>query len=202
MIDYYNDMPSGINVIDKMNAELDDLQKKYDALEKKYDRLKNPNLKILFNSIEEFNQKQEEMYSAIQNTCDFYFDDFEYRYMKDYGITPRQSAHLTFTIERELNKITNDKNFSYINAYKIMKPITNIFRGSETPHWAKIYDSLTKDELKDIFFDNIKNYIEGGTRYKYAIFKCHQCGKIDDYVNDENKCNACYDPESDEDSVE
>ena len=35
MIDYYNDMPSGINVIDKMNAELDDLQKKYDALEKK-----------------------------------------------------------------------------------------------------------------------------------------------------------------------
>ena len=27
MVDYYNDMPSGINVIDKMNAELDDLQK-------------------------------------------------------------------------------------------------------------------------------------------------------------------------------
>ena len=27
MIDYYNEMPSGINVIDKMNAELDDLQK-------------------------------------------------------------------------------------------------------------------------------------------------------------------------------
>ena len=54
MIDYYNEMPSGINVIDKMNEELDDLQKKYDALEKKYDRLKNPNLKILFNSIEDF----------------------------------------------------------------------------------------------------------------------------------------------------
>ena len=202
MIDYYNDMPSGINVIDKMNEELDDLQKKYDELEKKYDRLKNPNLKILFNSIEEFNQKQEEMYSAIQNTCDFYFDDFEYRSMKDDGITPRQSAHLTFTIQRELNKITNDEHFSHINAYKIMKPITNIFRGRESPHWTKIYNSLTKDELKDIFFDNIKNYIEENTRYKYAIFKCHQCGKIDEYVNDENKCVDCYDPESDEDSVE
>ena len=36
MIDYYNDMPSGINVIDKMNEELDDLQKKYNELEKKH----------------------------------------------------------------------------------------------------------------------------------------------------------------------
>ena len=73
MIDYYNDMPSGINVIDKMNEELDDLQKKYNELKQKYDRLKNPNLKILFNSIEEFNQKHEEMYGAIQNTCNFQF---------------------------------------------------------------------------------------------------------------------------------
>ena len=197
LIDYYNEMPSGINVIDKMNEELDDLQKKYNELEKK-----NPKLQILFNSIEEFNQKHEEMYKGIQNTCDFYFDDFEYRFMKDYGITPRQSAHLTFAIDRELNKITNDEKFSHINAYKIMKPITRIFRGRETPHWIKIYGSLTKEELKDIFFDTIKNYIEEDTRYKYAVFKCHQCGKLDDYVNDENKCVDCYDPEPDEGSVE
>ena len=195
LIDYYNEMPSGINVIDKMNEELDDLQKKYNELEKK-----NPKLQILFNSIEEFNQKHEEMYKGIQNTCDFYFDDFEYRFMKDYGITPRQSAHLTFAIDRELNKITNDEKFSHINAYKIMKPITRIFRGRETPHWIKIYGSLTKEELKDIFFDTIKNYIEEDTRYKYAVFKCHQCGKIDYYVDSENKCSDCCD--SDEGSVE
>ena len=36
MVDYYNEMPSGINVIDKMNEELDDLQKKYNELEKKH----------------------------------------------------------------------------------------------------------------------------------------------------------------------
>tara|TARA_Y100000389_G_scaffold200122_1_gene239903 strand:- start:85 stop:690 length:606 start_codon:yes stop_codon:yes gene_type:complete len=197
LIDYYNEMPSGVNVIDKMNEELTVLQKKHDELEKK-----NPKLQILFNSIEEFNQKHEEMYSEIQNTCDCYFDDFEYTYMRISGITPRQSAHLTFAIERELNKITHDENFSHINAYKIMKPITKIFRGGETPHWAKIYDSLTKDELKDIFFNNIKNYIEEDTRDKYAIFKCHQCGKIDDYVTDENKCVDCYDPGTDEESVE
>tara|TARA_B100001094_G_scaffold63994_1_gene59953 strand:+ start:143 stop:748 length:606 start_codon:yes stop_codon:yes gene_type:complete len=197
LIDYYNEMPSGINVIDKMNEELDDLQKKYDALEKE-----NPKLQILFNNIEEFNQKHKEMYKEIQKTCDFYFDDNEYKYMKDYGITPRQGAHLFFTIERELYKITENKYFSHINAYEIIKPITRIFRGKKSPHWTKIYNSLTKDELKDIFFDTIKNYIEGDTRYKYAVFKCHQCGEIDYYVNGVNKCVDCCDPDSDEGSVE
>ena len=37
IIDYYNEMPSGINVIDKMNEELDELQKKYDALKQRYE---------------------------------------------------------------------------------------------------------------------------------------------------------------------
>ena len=37
MIDYYNELPSGINVIDKMNEELDDLQKKYDELKQRYE---------------------------------------------------------------------------------------------------------------------------------------------------------------------
>lgn len=198
VIDYYNEIPHNVNVIDKMNEEFNELQEKYDELKKEYDELKKEyeNPKIFFNSIEVFNQKHEEMYNSIKQTCNYYFDDLEYNLMKLYGITPRRSAHLTFTIKRELNKITNDEHFSHINAYKIMKPITSIFRGRESPHWTKIYDSLTKDELKDIFFDNIKNYIEEHTRYKYAVFKCHQCGKIDDYVNDENKCVDCYDPES------
>ena len=37
LIDYYNEMPSGINVINKMNEELDDLQKKYDELKSRYE---------------------------------------------------------------------------------------------------------------------------------------------------------------------
>lgn len=35
IIDYYNEIPNGINVIDKMNEELSELQKKYSDLEKK-----------------------------------------------------------------------------------------------------------------------------------------------------------------------
>ena len=39
MIDYYNEMPSGINVIDKMNDELSELQKNYTDLTIKYNNL-------------------------------------------------------------------------------------------------------------------------------------------------------------------
>jgi len=37
-MDYYNEMPSGVNVIEKMNEELSDLQKEYDELDKRHDK--------------------------------------------------------------------------------------------------------------------------------------------------------------------
>ena len=48
LIDYYNEMPSGINVIDKMNEELAVLQKKYDELENKHDEYVNTHKKETF----------------------------------------------------------------------------------------------------------------------------------------------------------
>ena len=56
MIDYYNEMPSGINVIDKMNDELSELQKNYTDLTIKYNNLekKNPQMpKIRVNTLNE-----------------------------------------------------------------------------------------------------------------------------------------------------
>ena len=49
IIDYYNELPHSVNVIDKMNQELEDLQKKYEKLEKAYNELKdlqNLNIRI------------------------------------------------------------------------------------------------------------------------------------------------------------
>ena len=70
MVDYYNDMPSGINVIDKMNEELDDLQKKYDALEKKHNEYRKTHEKetflmpkIMINTIDELKIYAEKIYN-------------------------------------------------------------------------------------------------------------------------------------------
>ena len=192
IIDNYNDIPGGsatcINVIDKMNEELETLQNKYDELQEKYDKIiKQP--KILFNSIDVFNETQEEMYLNIRKTIDECFNNRES--LRNNGIGMIQHNELFNCIQRELNKITNDRDFSYSNTSDIMEPIVRIFRGRESPHWIKIFDALTTEDFKDIFFDNIKTYIEEDTRYKYAVFKCHKCGVIDDYLTESNQCIDC-----------
>ena len=47
IIDHYNELPSGINVIDKMNEEFDELQQKYDNLEKEYNDMKSKYNKLV-----------------------------------------------------------------------------------------------------------------------------------------------------------
>tara|TARA_B100000427_G_C15450930_1_gene569567 strand:- start:945 stop:1253 length:309 start_codon:yes stop_codon:yes gene_type:complete len=66
LIDYYNEMPSGINVIDKMNEELDDLQKKYNELERKhteYRKILMPKIRI--NTINGFKIYTEKIYNSV-----------------------------------------------------------------------------------------------------------------------------------------
>tara|TARA_Y100000996_G_scaffold72128_1_gene48577 strand:+ start:78 stop:794 length:717 start_codon:yes stop_codon:yes gene_type:complete len=81
LIDYYNEMPSGINVIDKMNEELAVLQKKYDELEKKVkelnDKIWDYKYNVIFDfffnhglDIEKQNELKEEIYS---DDDDIYF---------------------------------------------------------------------------------------------------------------------------------
>lgn len=80
LIDYYNEMPSGINVIDKMNEELDDLQKKYDALEKKVKQLNDTIINYKDNIIFDFFfnhdldvEKQKELKNTVYSDYDEIF---------------------------------------------------------------------------------------------------------------------------------
>ena len=81
IIDYYNEYPYGINVIDKMNEEFNDLQTINEDLIKTLKFYENP--QILFKSREEYDEIHKKMFSEIKKTLDNYFDDFEYGIMKD-----------------------------------------------------------------------------------------------------------------------
>ena len=66
LIDYYNELPHGINVIDKMNEELEELQKKYDELHEKYNKLQPfPMPKIRVKSINELELYAGEIYHSV-----------------------------------------------------------------------------------------------------------------------------------------
>ena len=68
LIDYYNEIPHGINVIDKMNEELSEAQKEIEELKKNQKteeqnkfmkRFQMPRIKV--NSVEEYEEKQNKL---------------------------------------------------------------------------------------------------------------------------------------------
>lgn len=72
IIDYYNEIPNGINVIDKMNEELSELQKKYSDLEKIHKEYKKTHIEEIFlipkirvNSINELKERIKKIKESI-----------------------------------------------------------------------------------------------------------------------------------------
>lgn len=173
IIDYYNEMPHSINVIDKMNQELEDLQKKYEKLEKSYNELKdlhNLNIKIHFPSIQDRNKKHKQMMDKIKETCNSFIDGCPNDLLYDYGYDcisrPLQGGvqvHGTYSdiihcIESELKRISNNDKWSSLCSDEVVSGLS-FFRGREMPHWNKLYNELTKDEIKDILFHHIQDRI-------------------------------------------
>jgi len=78
LIDYYNETPHGINVVDKMNEELDELQKKYLDLEKKVNKFKTPFIHV----------ETKEEYKEYENIIRNQFEDKikEFLYDEETGI--------------------------------------------------------------------------------------------------------------------
>ena len=68
IIDYYNEMPSGVNVIEKMNEELAQVQKENNIL--KDDLCMNPEYgrpTVEYKNEEELENKKNELYKILKN---------------------------------------------------------------------------------------------------------------------------------------
>ena len=84
--DYYNEFPDGINVIDKMNEELEEAQKEIETLKKKeekYDKVMKkfqmPRIKV--DSVEEYKEKENKLEEFNEYIKNIMIDDnFNTRY--------------------------------------------------------------------------------------------------------------------------
>jgi hypothetical protein len=167
IIDYYNEIPHGINVIDKMNDELEGLHKKYDALKEKYDELESRDKmpKIIFDSIEGRNKKHIPMLNNIKEICNQWVDQHyedRFGFFYDWGFGAIQMItrpDVIGCINVELNKIIKNEYWSHKLSHEIIRGLSEGLRGREMPHWNKIYNSLTKDDIKEILYDHIEIYI-------------------------------------------
>ena len=65
IVDYYNEYPHSINVIDKMNEELSDLQEENDMLKKKLEEQKDPI--VIYKNEQELENVKEKVYEKFYN---------------------------------------------------------------------------------------------------------------------------------------
>ena len=66
MIDYYNEMPQMVHIIDALNKEYADLQSKYDELQSNHKKLQTKHYKSI-KKFEEFKNKMAEVQTTIND---------------------------------------------------------------------------------------------------------------------------------------
>lgn len=183
IIDYYNEIPSGVNVIEKLNEELAQVQKENDELKKKLDiyKQKEEPPEVIYKNQEELDRVKEEAYSEfysdLSNICfDFIHPD------------------LMIAIEILLHKLLKDKesksNWSYDKAGDIQDYIEATIEPLESNGYLDY----------DLIYDIIKKYIDEMFKpdvYEIVKFRCEKCNELVGYLED-GWCWGCRFPDSDD----
>ena len=179
LVDYYNELPSGINVIDKMNEELAELQKENAELKKEnklLDKYRQPYFKV--NTVEEYNEFSES-FNRFKNNCRKILNDednglikvFEagihpilqhrdmfIRYIRgnhelEYKSYPEKFPNITDKLIEELNRATKNKNKEWCS-YRVNTSLKEVLS-----HYTdeEVY-TLDIDEIIDFIVDAIDQF--------------------------------------------
>jgi len=187
IIDYYNELPYSVNVIDKMNIELEKLQKKYNEL----NEIVNPSQgleSLINNSVKTDNDMAILLFhlygdkfkctSIKKNEWYFYDDEMEKWRLSDDGI------ELRYLLSTEVSYIFKKKTDEYMVNYMEYKGDVDEWYKSVEYYYGiefiKVFMKLKKPtykrrimrECKDLFYEkdfimNNINNIEDLTNYKY-----------------------------------
>jgi len=186
IIDYYNETPSGVNVIEKMNEEFAQVQKENDELKKQLDVYKQKEERnkypiVIYKDQEELDRIKEEAYS------EFYSDLINVSF-NPHCIHP----HLMYTIERLLHKLLKDKerksNWPYGKAGDIRGYIEAIIEPLKSNGY------LDYDLIYDIIKKYIDNILWNESGHGIVRFRCDKCNELVDYL-DNGWCYGCRFPD-------
>jgi hypothetical protein len=185
IIDYYNEIPSGVNVIEKMNEELAQVQKENDELKKKLDICKQREEppEVIYKDQEELDRVKEEAYNEFYS----YISNINF----EYGIFP----HLMIAIEILLHKLLKDEKRNSHWPYGKSGDISTFIEQIIEPLESNGYLDY------DLIYDMIKNNIDEMFKpdvYGIVKFRCEKCNVLDDYL-DNGWCWGCRYPDSGED---
>ena len=191
IIDYYNENPSGVNVIEKMNEELAQVQKENDELKKQLDVYKQREERdkdpiVIYKDQEELDRIKEEAYSE-------FYSDLRTVSLDLHFIHP----HLMYGICILLTKLLKgNKDRSLWPEYKAFEIQSYIEATVEPLTESNGY--LDYDLIYDMIKNNIEKMFEPEECYGIVKFRCDKCNELDDYLVD-GECHECRFPDSDSD---
>lgn len=203
IIDHYNEMPSAVNVIDKLNEENDELQKENEKLrkfkEKQETMMKKfqmPRIKV--DTVEEYNEMEQKVYAFGESLIEF--ADLERMEMVrtmpgSWHIDPPDEIN---RIIGELNRITRNLNREWCEyRVKISFEIFAEHEGSGLRSTdvscitsSKLSDIILglEEELPEIYCELSTFYIpewsyrgENVNLLNMCYYHCEKCNKLDDY---------------------
>ena len=145
LIDYYNDLPSGATLIEKLNNEYEELQKKYDKLQKKYNSIIIIPPKVRVSNIEEFYHYENELDELKEIIKEVFNSDKMKSFIRseefhEDNFRPYQMTHLLTNVSLDIyNHIENEED-PWENENFIFYPIfnkMNIITKRQKPEWCK-----------------------------------------------------------------
>uniref|UniRef100_A0A6C0C4B4 Uncharacterized protein n=1 Tax=viral metagenome TaxID=1070528 RepID=A0A6C0C4B4_9ZZZZ len=172
IIDFYNEFPHSINVIEKMNEELSEIQDDNNQLREKLNEYTDPI--VIYEDEQEFIRVKE-------NACSDFHDE-----LHKIGLTPRFiHPRLMYIIGDLLDKLlkNNRKNI-----------ITNKWIFAKSHEFQSLVEAMVEPMIVrcilsyNLIFDIIINYInkmfEPEECYGIVKFRCVKCRGLDDYLED------------------
>ena len=193
LIDCYNEMPHGVNVIEKLNEEYEEVLQKNKELEEQCKKLETKNKKleeqykkynpplVKISSLDEYNtfsekiEAFEQFIKDIMTTIEDEGDDISstisddyisYEDAYNYGLKTKTYIHKMI---QELNKITNDMNHEWCE-YHILSKIEKM--GIRHASWILSSEQFVSDIMRTTY----------GHLDSLCIYTCEKCGQEENYV--------------------
>ena len=194
ILDFYNHFPQGVNIIDKMNQE-------YEELREKYEKLKSKEMpKVFYSSKKEFEDNIKKMFSKLKTelhkmikykkACAFLEGPWSPRLNGGVNIGPGNPAIWDFVelLKTILKTFTKNQDCQWSEKYvwKIID-ILNIDVLTEKGFFQDIYNNSSKNEIwtshqiADYIYKTVTFHLyrEGeGILSEICVFKCVKCKRI------------------------
>ena len=180
IIDYYNEMPNVINVIDKMNEEFLNLQENFDIINKELQNYQTP--KIQYNSKQEWNNKCNEVKNYFEKEITkIIIENQEYKFIYE---THKCPVSIRLICEKALNKLTKNEKYenqsiskwSRTKSYQIEENINSFLQSMKIIPCPEICNenNLVKIICKNILWQYRP---QGNILSNIPTFKCILCEK-------------------------